>query len=496
MIKRFLVIINKISFVFLFTIISCINDDGVQPDEKLQHQLVVALTGNSEINSSKVWRAANASLNNENINSLDISNSHNINDDEFIFTLKEEGIELEWRARNSINLDANNSLEALSGTYLSPETLMLSFTNDPNKVTSSDGLKNFTLEEDGSISGQLDEILMVKLEAKNATDYIHAPEELTFAEVFTFNSDAINCCGPDMIGSYQTNSIYIVNREFDMQENGIAPERVIKYDLSTGERNEQLYFKSDFTSKKLHIVNDKLLVFSNQLINEYSLDLSQDPNSSPHGELLTRFGLGTANNLAYLVGGEDFKFPITNPVQNSYPDDTSDRIFSYSFQNQSLELEGTLPAPRSGARCTIIDGKLYIAGGTPEFLGANAYQDMLIYDLSDKSIENVPLPKALNLTFVDRLENLVYMAGTIQDQTVDSPWPEVPFIGVYDTENPSNGVTEISNNLIQNEIDDTIHAMTIYDKKMYIIYGGSDSNGGGQDFIIEANWSVMTANLL
>ena len=466
-------------FATTLFIIGCSSDDnnnsGNPPDDttnELIEALIADVTGGGET----IWKIDTAILTNSNVTDLDVSDAFNITDDEFIFKTGTNTIFLEYKQGNSFNEDATENSDFLLDYYRSAENSSLSITDIETK-TFADSNKSFTYNSDTNMTAELaieGATLSIEMSPKTNADFASPPSGgLTFTEAFTFESNAVFCCSPGMIGSYSDNSFFIVTREDGLNEGNGSPERIIKFNLNDNTSEEKLFFQTDFVSKQLHIQNNKLIALGGQNVNTYNLDLSGEPTSISHGKTLTRHGVSVQDDDMYIVGGD-----LNNNESN--------KIFKWNIITETITEVATLPEPRVGARATIVDSKLYIAGGSEEFLSNPAKNTLYAYDIENDSFETYMIPQELNYTFVDRYENLVYVAGRIDSE--DGTNRDL-LLGVFNT--TDNTFQEITTNLDDSDEFSTIHGMCIFNNKIYVIYGASGIDNGGQF----PEWSIMAADL-
>jgi hypothetical protein len=467
---------------------ACSSDDDKPsttnpPDNtsELIDALVADITGGSET----IWKISSATLTNNEVTNLDVSSAFNIVDDEYLFKSQanSQTITLEHKQGNDFNENASDESDFLLDYYKSSETFALTVTDlDAKEFSGSNKVFNF--ESNSSIvatitlnGGTLD----LGLTPKTATDYAMPPSSgLNFTEAFTFESNLTSGNGAGVIGSNSENSLFIVTREDDLNNGTASPERVIKHNFNTNTDEEKLFFQSDFVSKQLHIQNNQLIALGAQYVNTYNLDLSQDPTSENHGRAYSRHGVAVQDNFMYAIGG----------CLDGFENSDCTKIHKWNLDTQTMSEVATLPEPRSGARCTIINNKLYIFGGTEAFFAPPANNTVFVYDIENDSFETLTMPQALDFTFVDRYQNLIYVAGQIRldtnnDGTIDD---NNAYVGVFNTED--NTFQEITTNLDDSDTNSSINAMCAFNNKMYIIYGVGIDNGG--DF---PEWSVLVADL-
>jgi len=475
--------------VVLFLLIACNNDDSPEVITDPQTILEEEREATTEILSNgedKTWRITNAILTNDS-GTFDITENFNVVDDEFIF--KSNGI-LIWRPGNDINSDATTAQETLLDYYRSPIGTPFIYNEDSStELTSIEGKFIFTVLDGETINGTLTlgvrssagGELSVTLNPKSPVDYPVVPlSGLTFTEAFTFESDGIFSMAPGIIGSYSDNSLFIVTREDGLNNGTGSPERIIKYSFGTGTMEENLFFNSDFVSKQLHIINNQLVVIGGQYVNTYNLDFNGGSSSLLHGLAITRFGMGVTENDAYIIGG-DLDIPPDGIVE-------AEKIYKWNIINQTLNYVTDLPEDRFGARATIVNDKLYVFGGSEVWLSGIYKNSIYIYDLINGSINTESMNNAMEYTFVDKFQNLIYIAG--RSSIFDANNQLIGFetsLSVYDTEN--NTFTDISHNLDTSN-NNAIHGLCVFNNKLYIIYGNGETMGGQFQ-----EWSLMEATI-
>ena len=145
-----------------------------------------------------------------------------------------------------------------------------------------------------------------------------------------------------------------------------------------------------------------------------------------------------------------------------------------------------MPEARFYADGTIVNDNLYVFGGCPQFIPCNASTTAYKINISNPSnVETFEISQTINIAFVRRFQDLIYVAGQIFTSDANDQTTAVnPTLGVYNTSD--NTYQELSTNLTNTSGFDTIHQMCIVNGKMYIIYGGQDN--GGQ-------WEVLVSDL-
>lgn len=450
--------------------------------------------------SEKIWRIASAELTNTN-GTFDISANFNVKDDEFIFrnsvltTSKSQADfdgSLEWRKNSAVNLSADSKEAALNEFYVPAESYNIGFADDSSsELLSNEDNFEFILNANGSISGDLtlaDATLKVILAEKLETDLSAVPTvPLVFSPVFTFDSNAIAGNAPDMVGSLVNNSIYIAMREDAMrdQSSGLSPERILKYDVGTTILSEKLFPQSDFVSKQLILNNNKLVVVGGQKVNTYELDIVADPMESQsyasalglQSFFVSRNGTAVYNNFIYIIGGAMSDAALAN------------RIYKYDIATEVITEFATMPETRSAARAEVINGKLYIFGGTKDFFGTIAENSIYIYDLNTAALTVETMPSAVNETYAGRSGDFIFVGGNIKTtNSTGDIIDEEPYMAVYDTTDGT--FTELQTDLLS-PAKETVRSMAVFADKIYIIYGERETLTPGQ----LQTWQVLAADI-
>ncbi|MFK5983250.1 MAG: kelch repeat-containing protein [Flavobacteriaceae bacterium] len=230
----------------------------------------------------------------------------------------------------------------------------------------------------------------------------------------------------------------------------------------------------------MHIINNQLVVIGGQFINTYPLDLSSEPTTVSHGlgnGGLSRFGMAVTENDAYIIGGD---FDVDGDGIEG-----AEKVFKWNLDNQTVDFVVNLPEDRFGGRATIVNDKLYVFGGTTEFAASSPNNTIFIYDLINESITTEYMNTAAEYTYVDKFQNLIYIAGNTRIFNANEE--VIGFettLAVYNTEN--NIYTDISHNLDLSGAATTIHGLSVFNNKLYLIFG--DAQNTGEQFV---QWSVM-----
>jgi hypothetical protein len=297
---------------------------------------------------------------------------------------------------------------------------------------------------------------------------------LDFSTAFTFESNSIDYLGAQgMIGSSEDNSLFIAIRETDLNN----AERLLKVNLATNNITEKIFDQTQFVTKRLHIRGNQLIVIGGQYVNTYNLDLSGgDPISVTHGKSLSRFGMTVLDDNAYIIGGDI-----------GVIDEESDKIFSWNIETETFSEFSSMPDSRFHSDGTIVNDNLYVFGGCSQF-GDRFTASTTAYKINinnPSNVETFEIDQAIDVAFVRRFQNLIYIAGQTSIIDANDQISAVnPIVAVYNTSD--NTYQELNTNLINTSGFDAIHQMCIINGKMYIIYGGPDN--GGQ-------WEVLVSDL-
>lgn len=439
------------------------SDDGPTDEEILAAARTASLeilNGGDEI----TWKIASAFLETAGGN-IELTGNFNIRDDEFSFS----GSDLIWRPGNDVNTDATTSAESQADYYRGPEASAISFQDGSSaELTALDGRLSITVVDDGNISAVLrpeakaDGDLLLDLTPKTAADYAAPPES---GLNFEFETDLLapgymGDGNGGLIGSYSDNSLFLVHRD-DTQSDGTAnPERILKYNLTDGTQTENLFFQSDFVTKRLNIIDNQLIAFGGQFVNTYDTNLGADPDSSfNHGLFLTRFGLAVQDDNAFVVG-TDFSVEANSNVTR------------FNYLTDELEVLGALPVARFHAGTELVNNKLYVFGGRVSFSGDTAESESYIYDIDSGASSSFNLPEAAFNTYAARVENLIYVAYETRSEAGDPGTFDddrsINF-GVYNTLDDS--FVTLSDNLDDADERSSVHAITIFNGRIYVVYG-------------------------
>ncbi len=475
---------SKISILLLtsFFFVSCSNDDSgntattIDDDNSgevsQEEALATARTQTLEFLTSggeQTWKITNASLETSS-GVFDISDNFNVTDDEFVFT----STTLIWNAGNAINTNATTEAETGLDFYVAPDESTIEFQPESGtSLTAIDNRLSFEVVDNQTItavltagSSALGDITL-ELAPKTASDYKSPPSSgLSFNLITTINGPGIGgdgSCG--FIGSYSENSFYVVHRDDTQSDDTGSPERIIKYNLDTGVETENLYYNPDFVTKRLNIIDNELVVFGGNNVNTYPLNPSGDAtNTFTHGLQLTRFGFAVQGANGYVVGSN-----FTVPANSN--------ITRYNYVTNQVDILGELPKARFYGGAEIVNNKLYVFGGRPEFNSDEVDAESFIYNLEDGSIDSFDMPESPTNSYAARFENLIYVAyetrtpagepGIFDDDRIIN-------FGVYNTFDDSFIV--VSHNLDDSDMFSTVHAITVFNDAIYVIYGSTEED--------------------
>lgn len=255
------------------------------------------------------------------------------------------------------------------------------------------------------------------------------------------------------LGSAEHDALFIAHRE-NNPRTGFSSEKVIRYDLATGDAVFRYFDREDYITKRLHIKNNELVVIGGSFLNTYSIDLEENLTNVIHGLSLTRFGSALYNDDIYVWGGD-------------INQENSDKVYRWNEADQAFDIVATLPGPKTWAEGEIIDGRLYIFGGRTEFESIEAQDEIYIVDLETGVTATQRLPGPVSRTFTVENAGVIYVSGHISDSNPSTQDLNI-FFGIY---NPSVGLfNEFTTNL-SDEGFLSVNAMTRIENKVYVLYG-------------------------
>ncbi len=294
-------------------------------------------------------------------------------------------------------------------------------------------------------------ILLTACNRDDETTKILVFEEMAFIQGMTLSQ------ATGFTGSKEYNSLYIVNRDVNSWPQ--YTERVIKYDLGSGEQYISNVVQVDYISKNVHLINGDLIVVGGTRVNVYPENLESPPTSVEHGLALSRFGSAIYEDELYVWGG-DLHF------------ETSKHIRKWDFENNKFETIGLLPSPRMWAHGEIINDKLFVFGGQEEFVGTPSSDIIYVYDFLTNETETYFLPEPMIRTFTAVHGDRIYVAGHVlnEDDEIKT------MLGVFNTKTNMNSDFLFSEN--NDEVANQIVQMTIVDDRLYILMGPLDDGAG------------------
>ena len=478
------------AFLLFSFLMSCNSNDPAPSGEDpiTLDELILALTNNG---NAKTWRIQSATLTNSSVTELPVSEAFNIKDDEFIFSANGSLPQLEFRGRNDFNADATDFQSFLLDYYKSPIDLSLAVDpNDPSKFSALNGME-FTLQENtiiGQWTIEQNSTLSFSLITKSSEDYLTPPSSLNFQEVVQIPTEYNfyeNSSSVDILASQSNNSIYMIYSTDDfpnpIPNASQRAEGVVRYDLNTNQFNFNIFHNQDFFTKRAWISNNKLKVLGSQAINTYNdLSIPGDPDDSFYynlyengGFFYVRHDIVIVDDLIYIMGGS-----LDAEDNPDVPQDYFDEILTYNEVSQELNEVANLPDTKSMAAVEIVDGKIYLFGGSAEFaMYETAESVSYIYDIETNSISSFNLPQPLAITYAVAVENLIYVGGTIVTVTPDEFNDFDIYFGVYDT--LTGQFTELPHNLDDSNLGSRLSGITYYNGTLYAIYQN------GTDFVNE-----------
>jgi hypothetical protein len=301
---------------------------------------------------------------------------------------------------------------------------------------------------------------------ENREGFVVAPDSLIFRQMATFTVNQPETFVPGMIGSLNQNSLYIGFHD-RVEDNRV--ERILQYNLTNSESRELTYVHDDLVTKRMEIVDDKLLIIGGEFLNIYPLDLSTSPETVTHGLSLTRHSTAQLNNKLYVIGG-------------GRRDVNSDKVYEWNSILKSMQELTIMPAPRVRAAGEVVDNKLYVFGGQSHFYDAPAEKTLFIFAFQANTWHAKDLPKAMYNVFASKHEHLIYVVGR-EDIDIDNDGNADNFniiLGVYDTHTDD---FKILPNSLESNGWFSVSQMAVVDNKLYVVYGWD--NGVNKEYSIK-----------
>lgn len=450
--------------VILTTTYSCKNDDDTLPpvitqeedEEESEEQnddtdlsSIIEIITNGNQNT---WQIQSALLTNTNVSDLDITTLFNVQDDEFTFSLNtNESIDLNYNKGYAINTEAQDVQTVQSDTNRSSDNMTLSAASANEPFLSSSGMYSFTLNDDNSITAVINvsqgTSLNLQLSEKGVANYRMPPSSISsLTEVYYYEASQPVL---DMKYSFATESLYMVSRK------EVGEQQLIKYDTNNGSDISQSILGNSFIAQQLSFIDNKVHTVSSLQQNISNADLSGGVQSFP---LLTGtfdFRTTSLDDKIYKIGGYDVLGPRAVGVINP-----GDIEFTQII---------TMDDDRARVGAEIINNELYVIGGLYiDPMGNSVFsEEMTIYDLSDLSVQTIPLPARMYSTFSARHENLIYIAGRKDN---GEGLAITPYLIVYNVLDASFQEIDLTNTILTNTT--ILREMTVSDSHVYFAIQG------------------------
>lgn len=431
-----------------------------------KEELITLIVGSEE---SKTWRISSAVLTN-NFGTIDVSNNTNVLDDEFIFSITDESSgTIVWKRRKGINYNAQTSKNFADDNYSSPlevEFLIGETVEITNSYVRLAQETETTLKGEIILNSEENSKLEVTLIEKKSEDYKTAPMVIDFKTVETFENIVNIGKTTGFIGSYQTNSLYLSYRnDFKFPRT----RKVFKYNVETKllDSTEISFQGTEFTSSRLHLLKDELIVVGSGRFSRISNDLKSEVINYPYNNIgsnsnLSRAGSAFLDSQIYVLGGN--LTILDNPL-------VPFEIRRINNDSNELEDFSTIQESRIGCEGEIVDSNLFIFGGYKEDNPLDILDTGIMFDLRDNSLSHFDLPKSMYHTSACRYENLIFLAG----KTVFVENEPTFYFSVYDTQTNTFIEPQVTFEGID-PIKIQIEGMTILNDILYIALGDSSSS--------------------
>ncbi|WP_339846026.1 hypothetical protein [uncultured Dokdonia sp.] len=488
---------------FFFIVVGCDDDDVMNnptpeiAEEETPIELTIEeqqeeTTASVTNSTSKTWKITEAILRNSN-GEFNISDNFNILDDEFVFKQLNGSFALTWNIAHDVDVDAASAQETLVDYYRAPLDYTLSFDNDSTtNFSDEDGQLIFEKTESSFTSTVFfsnDSQLDIVLSEKTAADYATIPTSgLSFNEITSFNANGFaGQRNVGFVGSYSDNSMFIAHRADcggPIGANGFnLRSRILKFDIDSATITDEYSSFSDFFTRQLNIINNELILTGGQKVYTYDLSISSEPSEVPYeiDNVLSRYSTSVSGSDIYIVGGD-----LDEQVE-------ANKIRKINTLTGDIEVVATMPGSKIHAGSEIVNDKLYIFSGRQKFNdNTTVTTASYIYNLSDGSFQTFDMPVALYNSYASRNGNLIYIAGDIQEDTDGNAGTDNYdiWMGVYNT--LTDEITEITHNLDDTDGFSYIQQLTVFNGKLYVIYGDAAATNGDPDCEM-SSWSILEA---
>ncbi|MBM1105430.1 hypothetical protein JQC67_04670 [Aurantibacter crassamenti] len=303
---------------------------------------------------------------------------------------------------------------------------------------------------------------------------------LVFEEEFSFFSNTIYW-EADMTGSDSENALYIATAEKSMTENGVVPERIIKFDIGSKNSKESIHYQQLGYEKSVLATGTDLWVISgfDNNINKYDLDLTGPPETfqifPEKTQSFSYLYTEIVNNTLYWTGISNYI--EETPDQNAYwlLDDKGLYAWDLGSNTYSKIKEGSFGGISDPVS---IDDKIYFLGSEVDVYNVNSNElELNVSQISDR----VPF-----FRHTENYGKLIYIGShteeLVPDRTVED---KEPYLAVFDTQ--SGAFSQLSTNL-NSPNSETIEGMAIVKGRIYILYGEHVWNE-------VVRWQVLSAPL-
>ncbi|MEP0266536.1 hypothetical protein [Dokdonia sp.] len=456
----------------LTSIYSCQSDDDTTPtptpeteevDESSNLETIIEEILNTNPDG---WKIASASLSNNTVSNLDITNLYNVQDDRFEFSAASTfGMNLKWLEAYQINTNAIDQETVKTDNYIRSSDIILTSISigSPYLFTNAQGNIIITYDSDTStLTGEIQsqnesETLIITFTAVTASDFQDIETPQNFNLVFSADTSQ------PVIGlnySYATNSLFAMAHNFDVLS-------VYKYDENNLVTSSISTTDSTIGSDQFEFINGKLTWVSNFSSAEIDYNLTQ---------VITGNGIDfTPDNQHRITAENDTIYAV-----GGYGGYLSDQITVLSPSDASFLELGNMPSERALADVTVVDSDLYIFGGfyidpTGNF---SYYDSILKHDLATGDLlETIPLGVTLIDSYVSRKGELIYVAGRIllTNSSNGGIGETRRYFGVYNTATETLQEIDIDNLL---PTDRRIRGFAISENAMYFAFDEVNTSTG------------------
>ena len=163
-------------------------------------------------------------------------------------------------------------------------------------------------------------------------------------------------------------------------------------------------------------------------------------------------------------------------------DNVFSSVFVYNLKSDSWSIKTPMPTARGFASAAVVDGKIYVMGGSSDGL-TKVYNILEVYD-PDKDLwvikANMPTARTCLTTTV--VDGIIYAIGG----TVNAPWPGLKIVEAYDPKN------DTWTSKAQMHDSRWSHTSSVLNGKIYVIGGDNVYNNNYNELTSVEEYNPVT----